>query len=572
VRWFPFTQQRHSEKMLSRFTLGGLLGSGASASVFLATDTLTGDAVAVKVLHPRIAARPKQAARFVDEAVRMQGIEHLNITGVIAWGQSAQGEEPAAWIAYELAPGISLVEYVEIFGPLAPAEAATLARGVLAGLGALHHAGLVHRDVSPQNVMIDTEAGSHLSSSNIKLIDYGLVGKAGTTTRTKSGVVGNAHYISPEQARGAGVYPSGDIYQAGAVLYFALTGQTPFSGNSSEELVHAHLDQTPPVPSAVMSGIPRELDRAVVKAMLKSPMMRYRNVDEFSRSLAAIFGRDDTATEVLPVPSGQLDHTKVLPAAEAASFVDLDRTLLLATSSAKSEFTQRSISKPRRGFWKNLTAAPWVWPTIFGTLLVAAVVMSVVSAQPGMRDLAPGAIRTSGDPTATSPPTGTHEVTMLSVPSMADLTPEEALHALEAVGLLLGKETRIDSALAVDHVISSDPVAGALVPPGTSVSLTVATGRNKVPQVAGLTSSEALQQLSDAGFTVALLGDDGVPIVDASSAATVRVLQLKPSGGSLLRVGSTVIAVVSSSSIVGPSPTSSAVTTTTPGPTVTPLP
>ncbi|MEK7662718.1 MAG: serine/threonine protein kinase, partial [Actinomycetota bacterium] len=75
--------------MLSRFTLGGLLGSGASASVFLATDTFTGDAVAVKVLHPRMAARPKQASRFVDEAIRIQGIEHINITRVIAWGKSA---------------------------------------------------------------------------------------------------------------------------------------------------------------------------------------------------------------------------------------------------------------------------------------------------------------------------------------------------------------------------------------------------------------------------------------------------------------------------------------------------
>lgn len=558
--------------MLSRFSLGGLLGTGASASVFLATDTSTGDAVAVKVLHPRIAARPKQAARFVDEAVRMQGIEHLNITRVIAWGRSAEGEEPAAWIAYELAPGISLVEYVEVFGPLEPAEAATLARGVIAGLGALHNAGLVHRDVSPQNVIIDTEAGSQLSSSNVKLIDYGLVGKAGTTTRTQSGVVGNAHYISPEQARGAGVYPSGDIYQAGAVLYFALTGQTPFTGESTEELVKAHLAQTPPVPSAIMAGIPRELDRAVVKAMLKSPMMRYRNVDEFSRSLAAIFGRDDTVTEILPLASGQLGHTKVMPVAEAASFVNLDRTMLLTTSSDEYEVAHRSMLKKGRGFWRNLTSAPWVWPTIFGSLLVAAVLMSVISAQPGIRDVAQGAFRTGGDQALAATPTDSPEAKMLSVPSLADFTPEEALNALEAVGLVLGKETRADSPLAADHVISSVPEAGSLVAPGTSVSLTVASGRNKVPQVAGLTSADALQQLNVAGFTVALLGEDGVPIADASSTATARVLQLKPSGGSLLRVGSTVIAVVSSSSILAPSPSSSSVTTPTPGPTITPQP
>lgn len=563
--------------MLSRFSLGGLLGSGASASVFLATDTLTGDAVAVKVLHPRLAARPKQASRFVDEAVRMQGIEHLNITGVIAWGRSTEGEEPAAWIAYELAPGISLVEYVDIFGPLAPGEAATLARGVLAGLGALHNAGLVHRDVSPQNVIIDTQAGSHLSLSNIKLIDYGLVGNAGTSTRTKSGVVGNAHYVSPEQARGAGVYPSGDIYQAGAVLYFALTGHTPFTGDSSEELVQAHLDQTPPVPSAVMAGIPRELDRAVVKAMLKSPMMRYRNVDEFSRSLAAIFGRDEAATVVLPVVSGLLDHTKVLPAAAAHSYVDLDRTLLLTTSSAESDSNQRLLSKPTRGLWRNITSAPWVWPTIFGTLLVAAVVTSVISAQPGMRDVASGTFRVGGDSSlASATPIGTAEIEMLTVPSLTDMTAAQAFQALEKLGLVLGQETRSDSALAADYIVGSDPAAGAIVTPGSTVTLILATGRNKVPQVTGLTSAEALQQLSAAGFTVALHGSDGVPIGDSSSAAAARVLQLKPSGGSLLRVGSTVIAVVNSIPVSSPSPSGSVlpnpVTTGFPSPIATAQP
>ena len=544
--------------MLSRFTLGGLLGSGASASVFLATDTFTGDAVAVKVLHPRMAARPKQASRFVDEAIRIQGIEHINITRVIAWGKSAEGEEPATWIAYEVAPGISLVEYVEIFGPLAPAEAATLTRGVLAGLGAFHNAGLVHRDVSPQNVMIDTASSSKFATADVKLIDYGLVGKAGTSTRTKSGVVGNAHFISPEQARGDGVYPSGDIYQAGAVLYFALTGLTPFAGDSPEELVQAHLDQTPPVPSAMMAHIPRELDRAVVKAMLKSPMMRYRNVDEFARSLAAIFGRDETATEVLPVSFSQLDHTKVLPAAEVHSFVDLDRTMLLASSQAETDSNQRSISKPTRGFWRNITAAAWVWPTIFGTLLIAAVVMSVISAQPGMRDVAVGSLRVGGDTSITSAtPSNTVDLEMLSVPPLTDMTPAQALQALEKLGLVLGQETRSDSPLAADHIISSDPAAGELVPRGSTVSLNVATGRNKVPQVTGLTSADALQQLSAAGFTVALNGDDGVPVGDPGSVVSSRVLQLKPSGGSLLRVGSTVIAVINNIPATSPVPSNS---------------
>lgn len=559
-----FTHHSHSGEVLSRFNLGGLLGTGASASVFSATDLTTGRAVAVKVLHPRLASRPELVSRFLEEAQRIDGIENLNITTVISWGTEDDGEESTAWIAYELAEGMSLTEYVELFGPLSPVDAVAMTRGLLSGLEALHQVGLVHRDVTPQNVIINVDSAEGMSSSHIRLIDYGLVGVAGTSTRNGSGAVGNAHFVSPEQARGDGVYAAGDIYQVGAVLYYALTGQTPFSGDSLEELVSAHVALMPPVPSALVAGIPRELDRAVVKAMLKSPMMRYRNVDEFSRSLAAIYGRDETATEVLPLSEIPLDQTKVLPSV-SASFADLDRTMLLSSSFTESETAEKlRYLSPRRS--KKITKVGWLWPALFGFLLVGAVIVSIASAQPGARDVALGLTVTSLSATP-SPDTTLSANDKISVPVLVGLTVEQARAAIVASGLQVGSESVVDSPQQADVVTSSDPSQGTALVAGNKVSLKIASGRNSIPQVAGLDRAEVMSQLSAAGFNITLLGEDGVPLSEANTSSTDRVLQLRPKGGSLLRVGSTVIAVVKA--FVAPNP--NVTTSSVPVPSVTPI-
>jgi serine/threonine-protein kinase len=528
--------------VLSRFVLGGLLGTGASASVFQATDTLTGNVVAVKVLHPKLSAREELSERFLEEASNVSEIAHPNMTKVIGWGSDSSSGKKDSWIAYELAPGISLAEYVELNGPLHPADAITMARGILSALGAFHRAGFVHRDISPQNVILDIHSPAALMTSDIRLIDYGLVGKIGTNTRNGSGVVGNAHFISPEQARGDGVYVSGDIYQTGAVLFFALTGRTPFSAETTEDLIKAHYALTPPVASAVVNGIPRELDRAVVKAMLKSPTMRYRNIDDFDRSLSAIFGRQEATVEVGQLTLDGLDQTKVLQTSPT-SFVDFDRTMLLSASFTESQKAEELSLKslfPRR---KKFRLASWVWPIGFGTVLLASLVISLVSSQPVLPSVALGA-QHSQAPSETSKDLAPTSPTAVDVPDVTKLTRDEAIQALTNAGLSLGVETFSESPSTENIVLSSEPQAGSTVSPNSKVAITIASGRNRVPQVVGLSNFEAIRLLEDAGFSVTITDDNGIPQHSSIVDASLPVRLLKPSAGSLLRVGSTVIILV----------------------------
>jgi serine/threonine protein kinase len=530
----------------SRFTLGGLLGSGGSASVFQATDSLTGDVVAIKVLHPHFAVRAELVSRFLEEAENVHKVNHPNMTTVIDWGSEKDAEKPTSWITYELAEGMSLAEYVELNGPLSAADAVTMSRGVLAALGAFHGMGLVHRDVSPQNVILHVTPDIPLFVSDVRLIDYGLVGKTGTSTRNGSGVVGNAHFISPEQARGDGVYPSGDIYQAGGVLYFALTGQTPFSASTTEGLVSAHAEQTPPVPSSVVTGIPRELDRAVVKALLKSPMMRYRNVDEFSRSLSAIFGRDELSTEVIPIAHDEWQQTKVLSTSSSSSFVDYDRTMLLSASYSEALQSESVVFSRGRFSRKNIRIATWIWPTSFAGLLAATLIVSVVSAQPGLRESAV-AIPATSPPQSQNIVSPSPEQSSVVIPDVSHLPKAEAQQALIKAGFQIGAEKTIDSSLTAELVDSTDPSAGVTALPNSRVTLRIASGRNRVPQVAGLGQVEATGLLVSSGFNVTLINLDGAPQLSSTVPTDAKVSQLKPSAGSLLRVGSTVIIVVNTS-------------------------
>jgi serine/threonine-protein kinase len=554
--------------VLSRFVLGGLLGTGASASVFEATDSQSGDVVALKVLHPQLALRNELSQRFLEEALNISQVRHPNLTNVIEWGTDSTAGEDVTWIAYERASGICLAEYVELNGSLHIEDAVTMTRGVLAAARALHRAGLVHRDISPTNVILEIDTPGLLRLSDVRLIDYGLVGKIGTTTRNSSGVVGNPHFISPEQARGDGVYASGDIYQIGAVLYFALTGHTPFSAQSTEELLSAHATLMPPVASSVVQGIPRELDRAIVKSLLKSPTMRFRNTDEFDRSLSAIFGRK--ADESMDSRNNlvELEQTKVLVPSSPSSFVDFDRTMLLSaafTEAQNSEITQSSVIT---GKHRKFRVASWLWPLSFGVLIMFTLVFSVITAQPGLPSsgLEVAQIAT---PSPTETELNTDSPTLIAVPDVTRLNREDALSALAQAGLLFDGESAVESSLSADSVISAEPSVGTFVKPNTRVSLIIASGRNRVPQVAGLTQQDAVRQLTEAGFAISLTNSERIPQNASTFNANDRVLLLKPNAGSLLRVGSTVIVVLETSFVepsVSPSPPDSISMTPTPAP------
>lgn len=581
-----------------RYALDELLGVGGTGSVFAADDTRTGERVAVKLLHPHLCADAASRDAFLREAERASRLAHPNIAKVRGAGLHDAAGVVQPWIAMDLATGPTLRERVRDGGPLTPAEAGAVLDGVLAGLGHAHQAGIVHRDLTPQNVvLVGAAAGAPLTAAMVRIIDFGLADATGHSTvghdvllattpggdgggvGVSGGVVGSAAFMSPEQATGKPVRVGSDLYQVGCVLYFVLTGQEPFPRSSATLTMQAHVSAPPPVPSALAPAA-RRLDRIVTRAMTKVPARRFRDAAEFREALAAS-AAVAPAVVAPAVPPAVVAHAM---AAQAVAGPDQDETDPLAADRTSTGATRIRAGDPvRRGTLAYLTdpepvaavpatgRVPGNGPAVLGGVAVVALVVVVLvaaalagsSASPGAGPdaaPAPGPSATSAVPATTPPLTPTPTPTPTVTPSALPATPTPvpasvpALHgtladaeqALLAAGFRVGTITREDSAERAETVLQQRPAPGAQVVAGAVVDLTVASGRNAVPQVAGMSLGTATAVLETAGFLVA----PQPSVVPADRTVTGS----DPPAGTVLRVGVTISLVVQSPPTPDPTP------------------
>ncbi|WP_395244614.1 PASTA domain-containing protein [Agromyces sp. MMS24-K17] len=534
----------------ARFRLGELLGTGGSASVFAAVDTESGASVALKLLHPHLSERAAVREAFFEEARRAEPLRHPNLAGVLGVG-THDADPPMAWIAFELAPGQSLAEHVERHGQLDVAESLAVLDGVLRALAAAHAIGLVHRDVSPANVMVAPDASGRITVDGVRLLDFGLADAAGRAALGtdvlrseaapgggRAGVIGNVNSMSPEQVRGEAVDERGDLYQAGAVGYFALTGHPPFARATPAETMRAHLVAPPPVPSVLDSRIPRRVDRIVVRALLKDPADRFgsaaemraavaeaaesveadggRRPAEASGGLAAsrvatdlIRPRPDAPTRVLgstrveaTAPSTQATVVQARPVRRAPGTAGAAG----ATGSGaggRSRPPATRVRRPVAGWIVGLALAGAVATTL--ALAANAPAVDVPGSEPTPSAPVPQVVASAEpEPTATPGAEDEAPVPQVPVPDVVAGTLDEALRALADAGLEAGTYTVVDSERPGDTVLASTPSAGEPLRRGAAVALTIASGFNRVPSVTGLGRGEALAALQRAGFTVAI--------------------------------------------------------------------
>jgi len=271
-----------------RYQLGSPLGVGGMARVYLATDRVLERQVAVKVLSPPYAQDPVFVARFRREARSAARLSHPNIVAVFDSGSDA--DQP--YLVMEYVAGQSLAQLLAREGWLAPHRAAELAIEVCKALAAAHAQGLVHRDVTPANVLVGEDG-------RVKVTDFGIVKAAATTTLTGTGtVLGTAAYLSPEQAQGGPVDARSDLYSLGCVLYELLCGTAPFgSGADSPAVAIAtrHVSEPPAPPSAHNPQVDPELDAVVLTALAKDPAHRYQRAIELQDALEQVLARDAVA-------------------------------------------------------------------------------------------------------------------------------------------------------------------------------------------------------------------------------------------------------------------------------------
>lgn len=537
-----------STDFAGRFRIRSLLGVGGSATVYRAEDLTRPDSpVALKVLHPQLCRTEQAQQAFLREAERIARLDHPNLARVHACGVDTAAGVSLPWIALDLVEGPTLAEWVHSHGPLAPQAATAVMTGLLYGLQAAHAAGLAHRDVSPGNVLLEISANTAPAADQVRLIDFGLADIAGHSAlghdlllsqrseQSEAKVVGSLHYLSPEQIRGAAVGPAGDIYQAGAVLYFCLTGQPPFPRGRAEQVVSAHLSSPPPPPSAVAVGA-RALDRIVITALAKDPADRFTDTAEFLAALADAAGGDilPARTQVLPAPTALALPRSTRPPSDYTGSLDY-----LSPASPPVPASPPKTRSP---------AAP-IAVAILAAVAVLAAMTTFTSPPSAAR---PGNLASSwtAAPSPAAPsspavsPTPSAPVTTVAVPQLSGQL-SEAETALTALGLRIGKVTSQTSAYPADVVLRQSPKPGSQRRLGSAVDVVIASGLNRVPEVAGLNQQAAAEALRSAGFE---------PV---SAAHPEQIISTTvPAAGAVLTVG-TRVRLVGISATPSPLPTAS---------------
>jgi serine/threonine-protein kinase len=293
------------ELIAERYELEELVGTGGMSSVYRAHDRLLERDVALKVLHPQFTADTDYVERFRREARSVARLSHPNIVTVIDRGE----QDGRQFIVFEYVRGENLKTLLQRVGPLPEEEAVRLALQIARALGFAHDNGLVHRDVKPQNVLLNGDGQA-------KVTDFGIARSLDVGGLTQTGtVMGTSDYIAPEQARGSQVDAQSDVYSLGTVLYELLTGEVPFPGDNFVAVALRHINEPPPSVRERRPDVSPRLDAVIRRAMAKEARDRFGSMDELCAELTACLS-PETATsgaQTMVVPRPPADRPSVGP-------------------------------------------------------------------------------------------------------------------------------------------------------------------------------------------------------------------------------------------------------------------
>lgn len=273
--------------LAGRYEIDRLIGEGGMGEVYLARHKTIDKLLAVKILAPERARKPRTVSRFLQEAKAASKIRHENIVDITDFGEF----DGLAFFVMEYLDGEDLSAIVKREGRLSWKRARAITMQVLEGLGAAHGVGIVHRDVKPHNCFVSPRESN---PEFVKLIDFGIAklrdGSSEEQLTQTGAIMGTADYMSPEQGQGMELDGRSDLYSVGVILYRMLTGAVPFKAGNPMATVyqHVHTDPKPPSEACPEAGLGREADAVVLKALAKNPDDRYANAAEFIAALRAV--------------------------------------------------------------------------------------------------------------------------------------------------------------------------------------------------------------------------------------------------------------------------------------------
>lgn len=439
-----------------RYLLGEVIGKGGMAVVYKAYDFRSGRTVAVKVLREQYNQDAEFVRRFEQEAEAASAVTHENLIDIYDVGE----QNGTRFIVMEYVDGMTLKSLIKEHGALDNYSAITIARQICTALQIAHDAHIIHRDIKPQNILLDRRGVAKLS-------DFGIAKTSDTQTITGGGegVLGSVHYFAPEQARGECVNACSDLYSLGVVLYEMVTAQLPFTGDTPVAIALQHMSTAAVPPIELNPKVTPALNEIILKAIRKNPADRYQSGREFY----------DDLSMALVYPEGGFVKKIVTEAGSEGN------------TTAEDNETDQGLNKRQRNrpkSKKDLSRKRKLKWVLCLTALVVAIAM----------------LFTVGDLE------GAKYAGRVEVPSVVGVKLEEAAARLDAAHMVMEVgNTRYDDSVVPGVVLEQLPVSGTSARSGDTVKVTISAGpeQSVLPDLIGMQLEEAQAQLEAMGLKVA---------------------------------------------------------------------
>lgn len=477
-----------------RYEVLSKVGAGGMADVYKGRDQMLNRYVAIKVLKKEFREDENFVRKFRSEAQASAGLLHPNVVNVYDVGE----DRGLYYMVMELVEGITLKEYIEKKGRLSHKEVISIAIQMCSGIGAAHAAGIIHRDIKPQNIIISKDG-------KVKVTDFGIA-KAVTSNTISTNAMGSVHYTSPEQARGGFSDQKSDIYSIGITLYEMVTGQVPFDGDSTVSVAIKHLQEEITAPSELVSDIPYSLEQIILKCTQKNAERRYPNTDELIQDLKRSLVDPDGDFVVIP-PLGNAD-TLIITDEELDEIqnsydedeydedeYDEDEYDEDEYDEGEYDEDEYDVDDGKRGKgsdevnpkMKKLTRIL----TVVVAIIIAFIVIFAIGRAAGIFRIGPESPNETED--------------MVEVPNVVGMTEDDAKETLNDEGLGFKVVSREESKEYEKGRVSEQKTeAGEEVAKNTTIEVVVSSGlvgdSITVPDVSGMTEDEAQSALENAGF------------------------------------------------------------------------